>query len=59
MSNYDNLKLFTFFLRKIASAELTAADDEKVAGIFIISFIRKGFNVDNMYYFIRVGAEVM
>ena len=33
------------FLRKIAQEELNAADDEKIAGIVIISFIREGLRL--------------
>ena len=39
------MQILNFCFRKIASAELIAADDEKVAGIFIISFIRKSFSI--------------
>ena len=33
------------FSRKIAQEELNAADDEKIAGIVIISFIREGLRL--------------
>ena len=51
--NFD----FIMFSRKIAQEELNAADDEKIAGIVIISFISLVTII--FYFFVKNALDVI